>query len=262
MAIDDLDFTEQDVQSRLAGLFERAKSTDEFEFGCTLLRVRGMESAGWDPFVETQLLAEDLTTLLTAPLVVHTKVRLALLLYSHLTEVKAVYEVLANLMRVVGGERYVMDPFLDAYPRNRKNELQFLSTTGRVKALKEMLGGDKQEDVSELLDWVFQPSVRNAFAHADYTLHKDEFRSRGEQFAVKGIISSSLPFEVLTDIVNRALMFYGGFMEQYEQQRGGYTTNKVVLGRFAGGPDPEPVELLGDAERGLYGFRSPPQPGE
>jgi hypothetical protein len=59
-------------------------------------------------------------TLIGTPLVPHTKVRLGLLLYSHLTEVGAIHDILANLTRVVAGERYVIDPFLEHYPRNRK----------------------------------------------------------------------------------------------------------------------------------------------
>ena len=50
-------------------------------------------------------------TLAGTPLVPHTKVRLGLLLYSHLTEVAAMYDMLANFTRVVAGERYVIDPF-------------------------------------------------------------------------------------------------------------------------------------------------------
>ena len=113
VAIDSFDFTPDEVRSRLDALFEAAKARDEFEFGCTLLRVRGMESAGWGPFVETSRLVDDLLTLSGAPLVGHTKVRLGLLFYSHLTEVSAIYDMLANLTLVIAGERYTMYPFLD-----------------------------------------------------------------------------------------------------------------------------------------------------
>lgn len=258
MAIDDYDFTAEDVKSRLHALFESAKTADEFEFGCTLLRVRGIESAGWDPFGETHQLVEDLMTLIGAPLVPHTKVRLGLLLYSHLTEVGAMYEMLANLTRVVAGERYVMDPFLDHYPRNRKNEPQFLSTPGKVRALRDMLGSSDHNAVVETLDWFFHASVRNAFAHADYTLHGDQFRSRAEWFERGGLRTAELPLDALADLVNRALAYYDAFMREYDEQRGGYRANKVVVGRISGGSDYAPVELLADAELGLYGFRSPP----
>lgn len=258
MAIDDYDFTREDVKSRLHELFEAAKAKDEFEFGSTLLRVRGMEDAGWDPFEETHQLVEDLMTLVGAPLLPHTKVRLGLLLYSHLTEVGAIHDMLATLTRVVAGERYVIDPFLDHYPRNRRGEPQFLSTSGKVRALREMLGSVNHNAVVETLDWFFHASVRNTFAHADYTLHDDQFRSRSEWFERSGVRSSQLPLDVVADIVNRAPAFYDAFMREYDQQRSSYRTNKIVIGRISGGPEGEPVELLADDQRGLYGFGSPP----
>lgn len=160
MGIDDIELNAEEVGSRLHASFQTARASDEFEFACTLMRVRGMEDVGWDPFVETQQLVTDLMTLINAPLVAYTKVRLGLLLYSHLTEVGSVYEILANLTRVVAGERYAMDPFLDHYPRNRKGEPQFLSTAGKVRALKEMLDAAGQPAVVESLDWFFNASVR------------------------------------------------------------------------------------------------------
>ena len=72
--------------------------------------------------METQQLVADVTTLIGQPRVPYTKVRLGLLLYSHLTEVASMYETLANLARVIAGERYAIDPFFDRYPRNRKGE--------------------------------------------------------------------------------------------------------------------------------------------
>jgi hypothetical protein len=260
VALDDLHLTPEDVGTRLHDLFEAAKERDEFEFGCTLLRVRGMEDVGWDPFVETSYLVEDLMSLIGAPLRGHTKVRLGLLLYSHLTEVGAVYAVLGNLTRVARGERYVINPFLDATPKNRKGELQFLSTPSIVRALREMLDEVGHTPLGELFDWFFVSALRNAFAHADYTLHEDKFRSRSELFEADGIKSPEISLDLVADILNRALGFYGAFIEEYEEQRTGYRSNKVVLGRFAG-DEPAPVELLADEVRGLYGFRSPPEGG-
>ncbi|MBK5220932.1 MAG: hypothetical protein JJE35_14310 [Thermoleophilia bacterium] len=64
MALDDLLLTPDDAKARLHDLFEAAKEGDEFEFACTLLRVRGTEDVGLDPFVETSRLVEDLTALI------------------------------------------------------------------------------------------------------------------------------------------------------------------------------------------------------
>ena len=258
MGIDDINLNAEEVGSRLHALFETAKAKDEFEFACTLMRVRGMEDLGWDPFVETHQLVTDLMTLLGAPLVAYTKVRLGLLLYSHLTEVGSMYEILANLTRVIAGERYAIDPFFDHYPRNRQGEPQFLSTPGKVRALKEMLNATGQPALVEVLDWFFNASVRNAFAHADYTLHEESFRARSERFELGGIQTPELPLTVLADLLNRALAFYGEFMREHDEQRGCYQANKVIAGRIVEGSEPVPVELLADPDRGLYGFRSPP----
>jgi len=161
VTIDSNEFSPGEGKSRLHELFEAAKAKDEFEFACTLLRVRGVEGAGWDPFGETHQLVEDLISIINAPLVPHTKVRLGLLLYSHLTEVGATHDMLANLTRVIAGERYIIDPFLDRYPRNRKGEPQFFSTPGKVRALREMLDSVNHSPVVETLDWFFHVSVRN-----------------------------------------------------------------------------------------------------
>jgi hypothetical protein len=248
----------EEVESRLNRMFEAAKGSNEFEFACTLMRVRGMEDEGWDPFVETDLLVTDLMTLIGAPLVDNTKVRLGLLLYSHLTEVGAVYEILANLARVIGGERYVVDPFLEITPRNRKGELQFLSTGAKVRALGEMLDNAGQPTVTAVLAWFFNASVRNAFAHADYTLHQSSFRARSELFEVDGIQTPEMPIGLLIELLNRALTFYSAFMREHQKQRFGYAASKVVTGLLVDDSDPVQIELLADGERGLYGFRTPP----
>jgi heptaprenylglyceryl phosphate synthase len=127
-----------------------------------------------------------------------------------------------------------------------------------VRALKEMLDAVSQPAVVEELDWFFKASVRNAFAHADYTLHADSFRTRSEWFELGGVQASEIPLTVLADLLNRALVFYGEFMGEYAEQRRNYQANKIVAGRIVEGSDPVPVELLADADRGLYGIRSPP----
>ena len=144
------------------------------------------------------------------------------------------------------------------YPRNRKGEQQFLTTPAKVRALKEMLRAVDQAAVSETLDWFFQASVRNAFAHADHTLHGDEFRARSEFFERGGVRTPALPLDVLADIVNPRAGVLRRFMREHDDQRGGYRANKVVGGRISGGADHEPVEPLADEQRGLYEFRSPP----
>lgn len=247
-----------EVGRRLHALFEAAKAADEFEFACTLLRVRGMESAGWDPFEETSSLVHDLVRLIEAPLEGHTRVRLGLLLYSHLTEVDAIYVMLANLAIVTQGERYTMDPFRELVVTNRRGDSFPPSATRVVEHLAGVLSAAGHGEVAELVGWFVDSAIRNAFSHAAYTLHGDVFRAPGEHFRVGEILTSEMPIAQLGEQFNRALAFYDRFLEELATQRTSYDGNRVIPGRIAG-PEPVPIELLVDQEHGLYGFRSPPE---
>ncbi len=251
--IDGISFEPDEVRRRLNALFEAAKARDEFEFCSILLRLRGMESPGWDPFVETSRLTSDLTGLMQGPLLGHTRIRLGLLLYSHLTEVGAIYDMLANLTRVVGGERYVMDPYL----QDRSKKQPFLSTPRKVKLLRGYLEEAGHNQVSELFDWFFISGLRNSFSHADYTLHEDKFRSGSDLFNVSGIQTSELDLNLVFEIFERILVFYGSFVEEHAEQRLSYRESMVVEGRLAGDKF-VPIELLAHPDHGLNGFRSPP----
>lgn len=68
--------TVEEITEIIDALFNNAKDADEFEYACTLLRVRGVEDFGWDPLAESQSLFLDVATLLNAPLNDPAKLRL------------------------------------------------------------------------------------------------------------------------------------------------------------------------------------------
>ena len=252
--------TPERVEQILSALFDRAKDADEFEYACTLLRFQGMEDAGWDPLVETQFLFDEIGSLLEAPLRDETRVRLGLLLYSHLTEVDAIYMTIANLLAVTRGERYSLDPFGDLYrPRGIPRYEQLPpSANSVVKRLCDDATAAGFDDVRELLEWFFNSAVRNAFFHSDYILHAGEFRSREGRFADgHGGWLRSLPVDQIIELIDGAMIFFQTFMSLFGAHRRSYTVDREIQGRFAADGSMIPVILSADAERGLYGFRSP-----
>ena len=91
---------------------------DIIQFFASLLRVCGMEDRGWDPYAESRSVLEDLNALMEIKLPTNkfkrrelTSWRLGLLFYSHVVEMSAPYEVLANLLRFRLGKGYHPDPF-------------------------------------------------------------------------------------------------------------------------------------------------------
>lgn len=244
--------TPAEIRRCFDSLFKKAKAVDEFEYACTLLRFRGVEAAGWDPLRETGALASDLFALIQTPLHPHTRVRLALLLYCHLTEVDAIYEILENMLRVVDGDRYSGWPF-ERLARGKTPP----SAARVVDALAKHARDSRRRKLADLLEWEFNSEVRNAFFHSDYILHDKELRSRGALFVQpNGVRAPSMSFEQLQELFNRGLLFYEIFMNTFEQHIRSYKKDREIEGRF--GPEGEqvPLTLLADERRGLYGVRS------
>ena len=81
-------------------------SNDIIRYFASLLRVLGMEDKGWDPYAESRAMLNDINgffsvTLPTEQYSEHERThwRLGLILYSHIVEMDAPYEVITNLLR-------------------------------------------------------------------------------------------------------------------------------------------------------------------
>jgi hypothetical protein len=244
-------------------LFTKAREVDEFEYVCALLRIRGMQDDGWDPLEETQDLYDDIGSLMQAPLSDYARIRLGLLLYSHLTEVDAIYMILANMVEITAGERCVMDPFHDLY--RPKGDFDRIPPSARrvVGRLKERATERGCDELVSLLDAFFNDAVRNAFFHSDYILHEDEFRSREARFIDENNVRTPvLKLHIILDLINRSSSFFSDFMNTYDTHRLSYKESKVVLGRIGAGNSYEDITLLVHPTGGLYGFRSGGTTGE
>src|SRR5688572_15265137 len=101
-------------------LFEQARTRCEVEFVCSLLRVRGVQDAGWDPYettlqaVPAVLQANHETTSELAPY------HLQLWTYLHIMEASEPYELLANLLGVAAGRRFLVANFRRTTPPGAK----------------------------------------------------------------------------------------------------------------------------------------------
>ncbi len=247
-----------DSKAILNNLFLKAKSKDEFEYICALSRIRGMESDGWDPFEETQHLFNDIVSLSQGPLRGDTQVRLLLFVYCHITEVDAIYYVLENMLRAIEGERCSISPFMDLYGK-RKSIFDSRPPSAKqvVKSLQEHAQKLGEKELSDLLTWMFNEQVRNAFFHSDYTIFKDEFRSQEASFKTDNVITKSMKINELIELINRGLNFFQGFMSVYYEHRLSYKEPKIIYGRIGANGESEPVELLiGDNDGGVCGFKS------
>jgi hypothetical protein len=107
-----------DILNPLFGMINLMTFDRMFEWACAMVRVAGISDTGWDSYIESIALLENLTHLMSMELAsdkfsnpANTQARLAVIAYSHMIEMSVPYDVLANLLRIRLGMKYAMAPF-------------------------------------------------------------------------------------------------------------------------------------------------------
>lgn len=238
----------------LAPLFEKAKKVDEFEFCCTILRVRGCEGPGWDPLVESSQFINQIGLLLNAPLESDLKKRLLLSLYCHATEIDDVYGIIANLLRITKGERHSMDYFRYVKDDSRR-EIKYPNQ--KINEIKKLATGTGFEKIAEVMNYFLVKNVRNAFYHSDYNLYREDFNIRhGEGVLIDGIITPAVPFEWLIPRANMGINFAVETIQLTQKYRRSYKKEKIVPARIQADGGIEDLILRVKSGYGLIGFGS------
>jgi hypothetical protein len=191
---------------------------DIIRYFASLLRVLGMEDRGWDPYAESRAILNDINGMFSVELPKDkfpdpnaTTWRLGLILYSHIVEMDAPYEVLTNLLRFRLGKGYSPNPFFDFLTEKQKKSFQRrgLSTGGKIAIIKQL---SKEADlkIGDIFDDFYDNNLRNAIAHSDYILTDDGFRCRGGLSGMKGF---KLTYEELDRILASAKAFIAAFFQ-------------------------------------------------
>jgi hypothetical protein len=233
MTGDDIEAVRDKYVKTLTPLFlpEDPISHDIIRYFASLLRIVGMEDAGWDPHLESRALLDDLNSLLQIELPKDrftdsdlTTWRLGLLFYSHIVEMDAPYEVLTNLLRFRLGKGYSPNPyymFLSAKERKRYKNSR-IPPKVKIEILRK-LGHEAKIQVAELIDEFYDSDLRNAISHSDFILTSKSFRCRGGSGAWRAF---SLPLERINEVVTKAKVFVGTFFGLDREARRIWGTRK------------------------------------
>lgn len=194
---------------------EPAKN-DIVQYFSSLLRVVGMEDKGWDPYLESRGILEDFNAILQSehsdemfPDKNYTQWRMGLLMYSHIVEMDAPYEVITNLLRYHLGKGYSPNPFYMFL--NNKQRKQFkrsgLYPHQKIKIIK-MLSKEAGLPIGDIFDEFYDGALRNAISHSDYILTDKQFRVRNGTGAFGAF---SIPLEDLNIKITKAKTFISTF---------------------------------------------------
>ena len=158
----------------ISPLFEKAQQSDEFDFICTLLRVRGMQDAGWDPWENTLNAFHKLLKLENKIRDFETKRHLFLWLYGHIVEASEPYETIANIINIIEGGKYSIDNFPDKAGGRPQ------SPSEKIASLNKRLESIGLARSTVIFNDVFDKELRNSIFHSDYSLYQSEVRLPGK----------------------------------------------------------------------------------
>lgn len=192
-------------------------SNDIIRYFASLLRVLGMEDKGWDPHTESRNILNDLNRLMKLDLTEDqfpdgwTSWRLGLLLYSHIVEMNAPYEVIINLLRFRLGKGYSPNPYFDLLTeKEKKNFTKYGIRTGRKIELIKELSREAGLAVGGIYDEFYNSRLRNAVQHSDFILTDDDFRSRS---GISGTKPFRLTYDQLDTLVTKAKAYIAAFFQ-------------------------------------------------
>jgi len=191
-------------------------SNDIVNYFASLLRIVGMEDKGWDPYLESRAILEDLNSIMQIDLPEgkfpdkdSTIWRMGLLMYSHIVEMDAPYEVLTNLLRFRLGMGYSPNPFFIFLTEKQQKQFRRtgISPKQKIAIIKE-LSAKANLPVGDIYNDFYNGKLRNAISHSDYIITDEEFRCRSGTGAVGAF---SLSLNSLNAIITKGKIFTSTF---------------------------------------------------
>ena len=178
-------------------LFEKAQEISDFEFITSLLNISRHQDAGWIAFETTEKIFSLINRLKNKINDSEERLYLLLLLYGLIIEASLPYELIANLLNILLGQRYTILNFPDIKIRNNYR-LQFPSE--KIKKLTNL--AERANFLKSLtpIQEIFNKELRNAIFHSDYVIYKDEIRVPSESKVYKRI--------EINNLINKALAYF------------------------------------------------------
>jgi hypothetical protein len=241
--------TDQECADCFEGLWQGAFKARPFDAICTLLRVAGLEDAGWDPFEESQEAMKDYNWHLKAKseeLSEKSEWRVGLLMYCQACEMSAIHATLANLLRIHLGQPYHLNSLGSLGRADKKRMFKWYPPSAKVKwhKLREMAESANNRDLVRLIDNVYNDTVRNAFSHSDYIIAQKDFRW------TEGALPGRLPLQIVNNLIGNAFSFFGPFIGVRDR----WLKLAAEMQRYHRWPNFEVLELL-KSDGKLSGFR-------
>lgn len=189
-------------------LFEQAQKISDFEFIASLLNISRLQGVGWIAFETTEKIFSFISRLKNKIKDSEERLYLLLLLYGLIIEVSFPYDLLANLINIILGQRYIILNFPDI---KTKNGIRPQFPQEKIKILSDLAKKANMSKSITPIQEIFNKEIRNAVFHSDYIIYKDEFRIPSAGKIYKRI-------EIL-DLINKTIAYFEAIVKLRETYR-------------------------------------------
>jgi hypothetical protein len=223
--------------------FTKARERSEHAFVQTLLRVRGMQDAGWDPYQSSIEAIGQMRALHTQAESYYTKRHLELWLFGHIVEASEPYEILSNLIAISQGDTFRIIRFPS---RNGRPQ----SPSGKIDQLEQAATAADLPSVVTPMREVWDRDLRNAIFHSDYSVHGPEVRF------MKNGFGHAYEHDEILSLVNRALAYFDTLKFLNAHYIGSYSEPKeMVMHPINAGPPGERAVVMVREGYGAIGLK-------
>jgi hypothetical protein len=195
-------------------LFAKAQDTSEFEFLLSLLRIRGVQDAGWDPYEVTTTSIPSLVNACNEIKDPEVTWHLNLWIWGHIVEASEPYELLLNLVDVADGGRFLAVRF----PPKKNGASK--SPGEKINIISQRATKIRLPQVIIPLKEIWNKDLRNSVFHSDYSLFGDEVRTIRPR--------KIYHIDEIYTLVNRAIAYQQALATLYRCYISSYTEPTII----------------------------------
>jgi hypothetical protein len=232
----------------LERLADAARTKDEFAYLHAILGINGgAEDVGWQPSNESRTFVSELVSLINTPLHIHTKARLALVVYCHITEANFLYHDVFNLLLAADGQPVRVFNFTHKVQNGKPPSVN--AKLADIKATADRMGHGA---ISAMFDEIWKPEMRNAVFHSDYILFEDELRVKHRVTQI-----AKIPLEQVFDLLQKTLHLFEAVLDVRDKGRRSFPKGHRITGRKSPkGHNLASIDVTVDEHGWAYGFSS------
>ena len=219
---------------------------------------RGLQDAGWNTAEEAEH-AYDQYTALLAKLSKDDVVRLRVVLsfYLHAAECSGFYEIPKKMLLTTEGRGNNFMPFGKLVKKHRRTGQAIAPNANTI--MKDLMGHAwllSFIELSEVFEEAFDADVRNAIAHADYTLASNGMRLRKRNGGQVRVI----PWDEFDPLINRGIYLFSVIRRISGEYVQSYHPPKIIKSRINNGEPMSDFTIYYGPVTGAFGFTTGKEP--